>query len=346
MKLPEDQFSVKFYVARFLLIIPYFKKNYIALLTGAIIGGIVGGIVEYFKFKETKYSAEIYFTIDAPGGNDGGGLSSLLGLANNGESSNIFSNGNFEELVKLPVVYKKALLLPINNFGKKELFINYLIKNHTSIWYFENIKGKYFPQKANIDSLTDEQKSTLSFAASYFMEITSFKKESDLSSFRKVKVITPNDTLSYLWANNVLNSLTDIYIKNKTKKSAELVSILGKRVDSLRNALYYTQGKLAKFADQNQQIVFQSAKITADRLQLNSSQLQGLYNEAIRNYDNYKFSLAKETPLVNIISKSDLPTYTNPYRWGFLTVFGTLVGALSVIVLLYFVRVYKEFLND
>ena len=63
MKLPEDQFSVKFYVARFLLIIPYFKKNYIALLTGAIIGGIVGGIVEYFKFKMIVFVFGFVFVI-------------------------------------------------------------------------------------------------------------------------------------------------------------------------------------------------------------------------------------------------------------------------------------------
>jgi len=186
----------------------------------------------------------------------------------------------------------------------------------------------------------------LNFAVSYFIENTSFKKESETSSFRKIVVTTPNDTLSYLWAHNILNSLTDIYVKNKTKKSAELVNILAKRADSLRNALYYTQGKLARFADQNQQIVFQSAKITADRLQMNSNQIQGLYNEAIRNYDSYKFSLEKETPLVTIISKSDLPLYSKSYKWGFLSIFSFFVGVGAIIVIIYLVKVYKEFFNE
>jgi hypothetical protein len=161
-----------------------------------------------------------------------------------------------------------------------------------------------------------------------------------------LKVTTNNDTLSYLFSTTLLRTFSDIYIKNKTKKSAELVAILEKRVDSLRNALYYTQGKLASFADQNQQIVFQSAKITADRLQMNSAQIQGLYNEAIRNLDSYKFSLAKETPLLNIISQKELPIFIAKYRYGIYLTIGFLTGLFVTILVLYLRKVYFEVFND
>ena len=68
---------------------------------------------------------------------------------------------------------------------------------------------------------------------------------------------------------------------------------MSNRVDSLKSALYYTQGKLANFQDQNQQIIFQQAKVISDRLQMNSTQLQGLYLESFRNLDNLKFSIEK-----------------------------------------------------
>ena len=41
----------------------------------------------------------------------------------------------------------------------------------------------------------------------------------------------------------------------------------------------------------NQQIIYQRARVIADRLQMNSSQLQTMYFEAVRNFDNLKFSL-------------------------------------------------------
>jgi uncharacterized protein involved in exopolysaccharide biosynthesis len=178
------------------------------------------------------------------------------------------------------------------------------------------------------------------------MSKTNFTKESEKSSFRTLKVSTEDDTLSYIWANTILETFTEIYIKNKTKKTTELVNILSKRVDSLRNAYYYTQGKLAAFTDQNQQIIFQSAKITADRLQMNSSQLQGLYSEAMRNYDSYKFSLAKETPLLNIITHTELPIYKTKYNKGFYIIIGVLVGSMLSVIIIYFIKVYKEIFND
>jgi len=346
MNLPEDQFSVKFYIARILLIIPYIKKNYKFLLLGALLGGGVGLTVDIIKSLEDTYDASIIFTIEAPGGGgEASGLGSLLGMTSANESSNLFATGNFEELVKMPFVYKKALVRPVKLGNVNDLFINYLIKksNEKSI---NELNPSEFPRNLNPDSLTPMQNAQLNIALGYLMSKTNFTKESEKSSFRTLKVSTEDDTLSYIWANTILETFTEIYIKNKTKKTTELVNILSKRVDSLRNAYYYTQGKLAAFTDQNQQIIFQSAKITADRLQMNSSQLQGLYSEAMRNYDSYKFSLAKETPLLNIITHTELPIYKTKYNKGFYIIIGVLVGSMLSVIIIYFIKVYKEIFND
>jgi hypothetical protein len=56
--------------------------------------------------------------------------------------------------------------------------------------------------------------------------------------------------------------------------------------------------------------------------------LQALYFDALRNYDNLKFSLVKESPLLTIIEDTELPIFTLPYRWGKIISIGTLLGFL------------------
>jgi len=343
MNLPNDQFSVKYYAARLLLIIPFFKKNYKYLLIGSFIGGLIGAIVDTYRKYDKNYDAEIVFTIENAGG-ETPNFGSFFNFGPSNESSNIFSSGNFEELVKLPIIYKKALLIPVKFNNTNDLFINYFIKYANND--FEKIKYMHYKKNAHIDSLTMEEDNILNIAVEYLIKHTSFSKENEKSSFRKLKVSTDNDTLSYLWANTILNTFSTIYIQNKTKKSTDLVRILEKRTDSLKNALYYTQGRLASFADQNQQIVFQSAKITAERLQMNSNQIQSLYTEAVRNLDSYKFSLEKETPLLNIISKPKLPLYAKPNIFGIFIIIGLIVGIFLSTLVLYFIKVYKEVFND
>lgn len=345
MNLPENQFSVKFYIAKVLMVIPYLKKNYKYLTLGALIGLSIGLSIDIYKSNEDTFDATIVFTIENTGNQETAGLGSFLGFSTGNESSNLFSSGNFEELVKLNFVYKKALLTPVKFTNHNDLLINILIKksNEKGIKDFKHFS---FPKNIVSNNLTVEQNNVLTICSEITKSFILFKRDNEKSSFRTLKVTTNNDTLSYLISQTILKTFSDIYIKNKTKKSSELVKILGKRVDSLRNALYYTQGKLASFADQNQQIVFQSAKITADRLQMNSAQIQSLYNEAVRNYDSYKFSLVKETPLLNIISQTELPIYNEPYRFGGYIVIGLLIGILLTVIIIYIVKVYKEVFND
>lgn len=346
MNLPNDQFSLKFYLARVLLVIPYLRKNFKYLFAGIFIGGLLGLIIDFEKASEISYNSEIIFTLESPGNNvEGGNLSSLFGIGSNSESSSLFSSNNFDELVKLNFIYKKALLTKVKLFGINDLLINYVFQKGSNPNYKIYRKEKFI-LKNNSDTLSIGQNYLLKVTSEELQSMVTFTKENEKSSFRTLSVKSNNDTLSYVIANTILETFSDIYIKNKTKKSTELVNILDKRVDSLRNALYYTQGKLASFADQNQQIIFQSAKITADRLQMNSTQIQILYNEAVRNLDSYKFSLIKETPLLNIITKTDLPIFAKNYKFGTYILIGCLSGLFLTILVIYVIRVYKEIFND
>lgn len=348
-EIKPDQFSFKSLIIKFLLIIPYIKSNYKRILLGALVGFIVGLSVEYYRSNDKKFKSEVVFLLD----NDkasGGGLSELastLGLGDlNGSNSNLFSGENFKELFKTRNLLRKAILTKVKIDNKEDIYGNiFLAKcnlyDHEWKGYPEHIANYKF-KNSDLKTSSREDKEILDIIALYLKTNSELKNENPKSTFQTLTIETRNDTLSYLWAKLYLNTLADFYISNKNKKSNELLEILDKRKDSLRTALYYTQGKLANYTDQNQQIVFQRARIISDRLQMNSTQLQAMYLEAVRNYDNLKFSLVKETPLFNLISEPELPGDGFKYKWGPVSIIATVIGILLSILMQYVISIYKE----
>ena len=78
---------------------------------------------------------------------------------------------------------------------------------------------------------------------------------------------------------------------------------------------------------------------------MNSSQIQGMYLEAVRNYDNLKFSLVKEAPLFNVISDTELPLIGIKHSWGPITMVGFFIGFLISTLIVYTIGVYKELIS-
>ena len=349
--LKEDQFSFKKVLLSIFLIIPFFKKNIYYLLSGALIGLSIGLYFDIQNNKSTFYKSEIIFIMDSEASNSSGALSDLagsLGISNAfGASNTLFSGENFKELLKTKIIYRKALLKKVTWNGKEDIFANiFLKKSRINEFEWSEMPRDFYIHRFKSSEIKDldlQDRNILDMIYLHLKEKTFLVAENQKSSFLKLSVETRNDTLSYVWSKLYLKTVTDFYIDTKTKKSKELLVIVSSRVDSLRSALYYTQGKLANFQDQNQQIIFQQAKIISERLQMNSTQLQGMYLESVRNYDNLKFSLIKESPLLNIISDTELPLTPTPKSKGTITLLGTLLGFFFSCVIIYLINLYKEF---
>ena len=345
----SEQFSFKSLILKGLLVIPYLKKNYKRILIGALIGFFIGISIEFYRSNDKKFKSEVVFLLDNDKGS-GGGLSSLassLGLGDlNGSNSSLFSGENFKELFRTKALLRKSILSKVKVDKKEIIFGNLFLEkcdlfDHEWWRYPEHLKSVRF-NSTNYSELKKEDQVTVDLIAVYLRYNSELANLNTKSSFQIFTIETRNDTLSYLWNKLYLKTLADFYISNKNKKSNELLDILDKRKDSLKSALYYTQGKLANYTDQNQQIIFQRARIIADRLQMNSSQLQSMYLEAVRNYDNLKFSMVKETPLFTIISEPELNGTDFKYNWGPVTFISTLIGIISILFVNYVISIYKE----
>jgi hypothetical protein len=349
--LKEDQFSFKKVLLSIFLIVPFLKKYIYYLLGSSLIGLLIGLYFDIQNNKSTLYKSEIIFIMDSEASNSGGTLSDLagsLGLSNAfGASNTLFSGENFKELLKTKIIYRKALLKKVIWNGKEDIFANiFLKKSRINEFEWSKMPKDFYIHRfktSNINDLNFYDRNILDQIYLHLREKTIVSSVNQKSSFLTLSVETRNDTLSYIWSKLYLKTVTDFYIDTKTKKSKEVLNLMNSRVDSLRTALYFTQGKLANFQDQNQQIIFQRARIIAERLQMNSTQLQTMYLEAVRNLDNLKFSLIKESPLLNIISDTELPLKPSPKSSGFIPLLGALLGFFFSCVIIYLINLYKEF---
>ena len=341
--LPEDQFSFKDIVLKLVNFKNLIVKNWKIIVLSIIIGLVSGFVFELLTKKKPVYIAKIIFNMENGATAGGGGLSELassLGFGGGGQANNgLFSGENFIELLKTKKLYNRAVLSKVKVNGKDEIFGNYYLKKSGILEDEEDDSEelKTFKFKHdNYEKSTQAEKSTVRLVQSYLMSATVVGADSKKASFLSLTVTTRNDTLSYIWSNLYLNIVTDFYKETKTQKTRELLVLIEHRVDSLKRELYRTQNAAARFTDQNQQIIVQEGLVNQQRLQTNSTQLQSLYFEAVRNLDNLRFSMAKETPLFTRIDDPELPISSepDPLKNGLIigSILGLVLGILYVAV--------------
>lgn len=347
--LPEDQFSFNDIVKKVVSFKNLITKNWKTLILAIILGTASGYLFELLTRKPPVYIAKIVFNLENSGGGSGGGLSDLasaFGISGpNSASAGLFSGDNFIELLKTKNLYNRAILSEVDVEGKKYIFGNYYLQRSGLLKYElkDDIQIKNFKfTHDRYDSATVDERKMVRLVQNYLMPYTLIVNESKKASFLSLAVSTRNDTLSYVWANLYLKIVTDFYKETKTQKTRELLVLIDHRVDSLRRELYRTQGAAARYADQNQQIIVQEGLIQQQRLQSNSGQLQGMYFEALKNLDNLKFSIAKETPLFNRIDDAELPISPEPAPTKKGTIIGSMIGLLLAIIYVAF----KQSLNE
>jgi hypothetical protein len=349
----ENQNNLKSVLIQVLVIVPFLKKEWKKIAFGVLLGLLIGIGIEIKRSREGTVKSKIIFILENDNGGGGGGLADIassLGIGGATAGTSLFSGENFQELLKTRIIYRKALLTKVK-YGNQEDYFGNIFLEHCQLKDNEwgHLPPQFFTYRFNnpdLNSLSPEDKNLLNTIYSYLKDNTVVTQSNSKSSFQTLSVEMKSDTLAYVWSKLFLKTVTDYYIETKTKKSKELLKVMENRVDSLQSALYYTQGKLANYNDQNQQIIFQRARIIAERLQMTSSQLQGLYFEASRNLDNLKFSLVKEAPLLTIIEDTELPILRGNYTYGPVTFISVLISFILTCFVIYLYNLYVEFYSN
>jgi hypothetical protein len=346
--LPEDQFSFKDIVMKLISFKNLIVRNWKILILSVFLGALGGYIFEKVTKKDSVYVAKIVFLMENGGGGGGGmsDIASALGLSSNGSgSANLFVGDNFIELLKTKNLYNRAVLSKVIVNGKTEIFGNYYLKSSGILKdeLEDDVEMQTFKfVHDNYELATRNERDKVRMVQRFLMPVTIVANDSKKATFLSLAVTTRNDTLSYIWANLYLKIVTDFYKETKTQKTRELLVLIQHRADSLRRELYRTQNAAARFSDQNQQIIVQEGLVEQQRLQTNSGQLQGMYFEAMKNLDNIKFSMAKETPLFTRIDDPELPISPESETASKGAFFGALFGIIIGILWVAFKETLKE----
>ncbi|WP_420148305.1 hypothetical protein [Spirosoma sp.] len=351
--LPPDQISPKSVVLRIFQLKNVAQRNWKILLMLVILGGVIGFIYDLTHKKPPIYNASILFNLG--GGSAGGGglgelgqLAGAFGLGGGAPDANIFLGDNFLIYATSRPVVEKTLMQHDTINGKDTLLVNYYIR-HSGIrdkeWQDnEAMQSFYFKRAKTPNEYTKQEQLAMSDIYNRVVTEIALKQPERKSSFIEISGFMEDEQLTATFIEKHLQTIENDYQRKQTKKTREMYDLLVKRVDSLAKKMTGTETALAKYMDQNQQMVVAQAKIKESTLTRNSTYLSGLYYSALQSADNMRLSLIRETPLFTIIK----PVYFPLYREVKATVgmqAGIALGLILSIVVIFLRETYRSIMK-
>lgn len=346
----EDEITLKELVLKAIDWKNHILSSYKIILLVGVIGALIG--LAYSFFTKPVYKAELTFVLEE-GGKSGGlsayaGLASQFGLNLGGldGADNLFAGDNIMELMRSRSILQRTLLSEVSYKGKPQLLINLYIecKELNKKWAENKETADIaFPIDMDKDKLSLKQDSVLGKICQAIREknVTVEKVDKKLS-IMTVRCKINNELFAKLFTEKLLQNVSDFYIQTKTKKARENVKLLEDRTDSVKRALDLALYGTAAMADQNVNLVSQTANLGRVRKQRDAQVLGAMYTELVKNLEISRFSLMREQPLVQIVDNPVLPLEIEKIGKMKGMFFGGLLSGLLVIVCIVLRRLYSD----
>jgi hypothetical protein len=339
----------------------YLLSKWIVILACCIMGGLLG--LSYAWTKKPNYTATTTFVLEDEGtssvglGNIGG-LASMVGVDLGGGGGGIFQGDNILELYRSRTMIEKTLLTEVEYIKKKQLLVDCYID-------FNNLREKW---------IKNEELKNIQFSGNYSLKTNSnylainrlrdsilgvivndinknylnVAKLDKKSSIIMAEVKADDEVFAKAFNDAIVKNVNDFYMKTKTKKSLDNITILQQKVDSVRTvmngAIYSAAAVTDATANLNPTRQVQRM-VPVQRSQFTAETNKIILGELVKNLELSKITLRKEMPLIQVV---DIPIY--PLRKVVLsrttsTILGILIGAIISFVFLSFKYIYKTVLK-
>jgi hypothetical protein len=309
----QPVFSVRDLVQQMLGIFLYLFHQWKRILIVGIIGSLIGFF--YAFFTPVKYVSKITFVVEESKSGLGGlaGLAGQFGLDLGGSSGgSFFSGDNVILFLRSESLCRETLLTPYNLDSSVTLADRYA--------EVTGLKKRWLNNKGVGDiSFAKFKNKSLPRLEDSLMQIIINKEilEKDLivskpdkkSSFLYLYSSMRDEKLSYLFSERLLDIATQKYIQSKTKYKVANLASLQRRADSLSAVL---NAKTFVSASSQQSLVdvnpaFRTATISSEISTREKSMVATIFAEVVKNLEISKTILSQETPLIEIVDKSNLP---------------------------------------
>lgn len=310
----EEEISLRELILKIKEWYSYLLTKWKIILIAGIIGGALG--LTYAVLKKPVYTAETTFVLedgDSGGGALGqyAGLASMVGIDLGGGGGGIFKGDNILELYKSRRMIQATLLSKDTFNGNKELLINrYINFNHLKEEWAKEPETANLNFNGDINNYNRTQDSVMGkivedFKKNY-LEVTKPDKKLSIIS---VKFKSKDELFAKAFANHIVQTVNDFYVKTKTKKSAENLAILQHQADSIKNVLFSGISGVASAVDANPNSnpAFQTLRVPSQRKQLEVQANGAAYEEILKNLEIAKITFRKDQPLIRIIDQPILP---------------------------------------
>jgi hypothetical protein len=338
-QVPDDELTPQDVIEKVQLIKKALIKNWHVIILLPLVGfGIGYGLDKALK-TPNEFEAEVVFNLGGSQSSGGGfgDMAGLLGLGN-APDANIFTGENFFYFVKSRPVIERNLLKEIEINGQKMLLANFFIdssgikekewENNEEFKKFKFTESD--PKKLDLNSRIALNQLVIKAAAQ--TEIGTLERK---SSFSKLSTKMENANLAGLWVTTLLKTVEEMYTENQTQKTRKQLRLLEMRRDSLGRVLGIAENKLARQMDLSSQVLYDATvKVSATRLEKNSSFLQQMYYEALANAEKMRVSLVREAPLFTVIEGIKTPLDMLPTTQTRAKI-GALIGLFLALVFTY-----------
>jgi hypothetical protein len=345
---PENEISLKEIVLKLREWYQYLLCKWKTILIFGLIGGALGLV--YTFIKKPVYTSETTFVLED--GEKGGGLGAYAGLASmvgidlNMGGGGVFQGENILQLYKSRRMIQQTLLSKDTFDGKQELLINrYISFNKLREGWEDNpaLKNLSFDIPHEQFSLQHDSiigKLVEEFNKEYLQVVKPDKKLSII----KVEFKNKDELFAKSFTNNIVANVNDFYVRTKTKKSADNLSILQQQADSVKRVLNYSISSVATATDANPNSnpAFQTLRVPSQKKQVDVQASAAVYQEIVKNLELAKISFRREKPLIQVIDEPILPLKEVKLGKILGFILGSVIFSLIAVITLLYRKLSKD----
>ncbi len=363
-------------IAEFLAIFkPAFKKSVLFIALFTTLFAVIGYFAKITSPKEFESTCVLYNELGGASPNSSSQALALLTGANSGNGTGESSGGDLYQLIltnkpfllelaKTPIYFdnpKKTITL--EQYFDKELELDVVersIKAITNIpstvkGWMSNTPKAAFPKKSLISDTAISNQLKGSFANNvYIADLTSEDRKiigilapriklTQSGKLSTLNIKMPEAILSAAVNKVVLELLIKYAIRFKASKQLENVEFLEARTAEAEVKYRESQQKVARFKDNNYNVIFQSVQTQENVLQNNFILYSGIYNQLVTQLEQAKIQLKKDSPLFTVVEPVYIPDQiaTDNSKIVSFLIKGFLIGLLFA--LYNFFKCYKAY---
>jgi len=322
-------------------IIAFLKRSRRAMLLGAAIGGILGGLYAFSLPNEYTSQLTVLPELSSKGGTNLGNLGSLAGLAGIDVSSmgggtdaikpdlypNILNSAPFALSLFQQRVYTQS--------GNQALSFESYLQQQQGGGLFSWLPSGKSAEKAPVtDTLNSGGALQLTKTQETMQKALREKVTASLDKKSGVLTIVstmPDPVIAARVAVLSLNYLNNYVTTYRTEKARREVNFLNKQVASAKQRYQTAEYALSAYRDQNRSVFLNTAKIEEQRIQAEFLLSQELYNSLSKQAEMAKIKIQEETPVFKLLEPAQIPLRkSGPKR----TIIAGVSAFLGIIVVL------------